>query len=76
MYNTQRHGIRKDGKITATTLVAIYNRLCPCSKTGRLETTLSVLRIRIRLEFSCWIRIRVENAGLDPYPATGITLRF
>ncbi len=76
-YNTQRHGIRKNGKITATTFVAIYKRLCPCSKTGRLETTfLSVLRIRIRLEFSCWIRIRIENKDLDPYPATGITLRF
>jgi hypothetical protein len=77
MYNTQRHGIRKNGKITATTFVAIYNRQCPCSKTGRLETTfLSVLRIRIRLEFSCWIRIRIENKDLDPYPTTGITLRF
>jgi hypothetical protein len=36
MYNTQRHGIRKNAKITATTFVAIYNRLCPCSTTGRL----------------------------------------
>ncbi len=44
-------------------------RTCSEHETGTEELCETVFRIRIRIEFVSWIRIRIPNAYPDPDPA-------